>query len=105
MNVFYYSTKEKRAPGYGCVAGYVDGGKTCQMMSSAPVDAAVAELFLAAVTPAQVDVALRALDEYTIVERILPCRKNYTWCVCRPTSTHVVGRTIPRSWRGTPAGW
>jgi DNA invertase Pin-like site-specific DNA recombinase len=64
MSVFYYSTKEKRAPGYGCVAGYVDGGKTCQMMSSAPVDAAVAELFLAAVTPAQVDVALRALDEY-----------------------------------------
>jgi hypothetical protein len=34
------------------------------MMSSAPVDAAVAELFLAAVTPAQVDVALRALDAY-----------------------------------------
>jgi DNA invertase Pin-like site-specific DNA recombinase len=64
MSVFYYSTKEKRAPGYGCVAGYVDGGTTCQMMSSAPVDAAVAELFLAAVTPAQVDVALRALDAY-----------------------------------------
>jgi hypothetical protein len=34
------------------------------MMSSTPVDAAVAELFLAAVTPAQVDVALRALDAY-----------------------------------------
>ena len=59
-----YATKEKRAPGYGCVAGYVDGGATCQMMSSAPVDAAVAELFLTAVTPAQVDVALRALDAY-----------------------------------------
>jgi hypothetical protein len=64
MSVFYYSTKEKRAPGYGCVAGNVDGGPTCQMMSSAPVDAAVTELFLAAVTPAQVDVALRALDAY-----------------------------------------
>jgi DNA invertase Pin-like site-specific DNA recombinase len=64
MNVFYYSTKEKRAPGYGCVAAYVDGGPTCQMMSSAPVDTAVSELFLAAVTPAQVDVALRALDAY-----------------------------------------
>jgi hypothetical protein len=34
------------------------------MMSSAPVDAAVTEMFLAAVTPAQVDVALRALDAY-----------------------------------------
>jgi hypothetical protein len=64
MSVFYYSTKEKRAPGYGCVAGYGNGGPTCQMMSSAPVDAAVTELFLAAVTPAQVEVALRALDAY-----------------------------------------
>jgi DNA invertase Pin-like site-specific DNA recombinase len=64
MSVFYYSTKEKRAPGYGCVAEYVNGGPTCQMMSSAPVDAAVTELFLAAVTPAQVEVALRALDAY-----------------------------------------
>jgi DNA invertase Pin-like site-specific DNA recombinase len=64
MNIFYYSKKEKRAPGYGCVAAYVNGGATCQMMSSAPVDAAVAELFLAAVTPAQVEVALRALDAY-----------------------------------------
>ena len=61
MSVFYYSTKEKRAPGYGCVAGYVDGGATCQMMSSAPVDAAVAELFLAAVTPAQVGAAVAEL--------------------------------------------
>jgi DNA invertase Pin-like site-specific DNA recombinase len=64
MSVFSYSTKEKRAPGYGCVAGYANGGPTCQMMSSAPVDAAVTELFLAAVTPAQVEVALRALDAY-----------------------------------------
>lgn len=64
MSMFYYSTKEKRAPGYGCVAGYADGGKTCQMMSSTPVDAAVAELFLAAVTPAQVGVALLALDAH-----------------------------------------
>jgi DNA invertase Pin-like site-specific DNA recombinase len=64
MSMFHYSTKEKRAPGYGCVAAYANGGATCQMMSSAPVDAAVTELFLAAVTPAQVDVALRALDAY-----------------------------------------
>jgi DNA invertase Pin-like site-specific DNA recombinase len=64
MSMFHYSTREKRAPGYGCVAAYANGGKTCQMMSSAPVDAAVTELFLAAVTPAQVDVALRALDAY-----------------------------------------
>jgi DNA invertase Pin-like site-specific DNA recombinase len=66
MSMFHYSTKEKRAPGYGCVAAYANGGPTCQMMSSAPVDAAVAELFLAAVTPAQVDVALRALDAFEV---------------------------------------
>lgn len=65
MSVFHYSTKEKRAPSYCCVAGYIDGEtKTCQMMSSAPIDAAVAEQFLAAVTPAQVDVALRALEAF-----------------------------------------
>jgi DNA invertase Pin-like site-specific DNA recombinase len=65
MAVFTYSTKEKRAPGYGCVAAYQDGAaSTCQMMSLAPVDAAVTELFLAAVTPAQVEIALHALDEY-----------------------------------------
>jgi DNA invertase Pin-like site-specific DNA recombinase len=65
LSVFTYSTKEKRAPGYGCVAGYQDGGEsTCQMMSSAPVDAAVTTLFLTAVTPAQVEIALHALDEY-----------------------------------------
>jgi DNA invertase Pin-like site-specific DNA recombinase len=65
MTVFTYSTKEKRAPGYGCVAAYLNGAAaTCQMMSSAPVDAAVTELFLAAVTPAQLDIALHALDQY-----------------------------------------
>ena len=65
MSVFYYSTKEKRAPGYGCVAAYTNGAAgSCQMMSSTPVDSAVVEQFLAAVTPAQVDVALRTLDAY-----------------------------------------
>jgi DNA invertase Pin-like site-specific DNA recombinase len=64
MTVYTYATAEKRAPGYGCAAAYRDGAaRTCQMMSSIPVDGAVTELFLAAVTPAQVDVALHALDE------------------------------------------
>jgi hypothetical protein len=65
MSVFHCSTKEKRAPGHGCVAGYLDGAaRTCQMMSSAPIDAAVAERFLAEVTPAQVDVAMRAVEAF-----------------------------------------
>jgi hypothetical protein len=63
--IFTYSTKEKRAPSYGCVAAYQDGGaSTCQMLSSAPVDAAVTERFLTAVTPAEMEIALHALDEY-----------------------------------------
>ena len=36
MSVLYYSTKEKRAPGYGCFYEYHrHGGKTCQCFSSA----------------------------------------------------------------------
>src|SRR5262249_11881492 len=63
LSVFYYSTKEKRAPGYGCVYAYSrHGGATCQMMSSAGVDGAVTELFLSAVSPAKLGVALRALE-------------------------------------------
>ena len=41
LSVFTYSTKEKRAPGYGCVYAYNrHGGATCPMMSSAGIDAA-----------------------------------------------------------------
>jgi DNA invertase Pin-like site-specific DNA recombinase len=63
LSVFYYSTKEKRAPGYGCVYAYNrHGGATCQMMSSSAVDAAVTELFLSAVSPAKLEIALHALE-------------------------------------------
>jgi hypothetical protein len=64
MSVFYYSTKEKRAPGYGCVQEYNrHGGAACQFMSSAGIDEAVAQLFLSAVSPAKIDIALQALEE------------------------------------------
>jgi len=64
MTVLYYSTKEKRAPGYGCFYEYHrHGGETCQCFSSAGVDAAVAELFLDVVSPAKIDIALPALEE------------------------------------------
>lgn len=64
MTVLYYSTKEKRAPGYGCFYEYHrHGGETCQCFSSAGVDAAVAELFLDVVSPAKIDIALHALEE------------------------------------------
>jgi hypothetical protein len=61
--VFTYSTKEKRAPGYGCVYAYNrHGGATCQMVSSAGIDAAITELFLSAVSPAKLEIALQALE-------------------------------------------
>ncbi|MGE5296063.1 MAG: recombinase family protein [Solirubrobacterales bacterium] len=64
MSVLYYSTKEKRAPGYGCFYEYHrHGGKTCQCFSSAGVDAAVARLFLDVVSPAKIEIALHALEE------------------------------------------
>jgi DNA invertase Pin-like site-specific DNA recombinase len=64
MSVLYYSTKEKRAPGYGCLYEYHrHGGETCQCFSSAGVDAAVAGLFLDVVSPAKIEIALHALEE------------------------------------------
>ncbi len=66
MTVLYYSTKEKRAPGYGCFYEYNRrGGKTCQCFSSAGVDAAVARLFLDVVSPAKIEIALHALEDWS----------------------------------------
>jgi len=65
MSVLYYSTKEKRSPGYGCFHQYQrHGGSTCQCFSSSGVDEAVTNLFLSVVSPAKVEIALRALDEW-----------------------------------------
>lgn len=65
MTVYHYSSKEKRAPGYGCVYDYQYKGSdsTCQMMSSAGIDDAVAKEFLHVVSPAKIDIALQALEE------------------------------------------
>ena len=64
MSVNSYSTKEKRVPSYGCYHEYQrHGGATCQTMTSRGVDDAITELFLDAVRPAKVDVALQALTE------------------------------------------
>jgi DNA invertase Pin-like site-specific DNA recombinase len=64
MSVLYYSTKEKRAPGYGCFYEYHrHGGQTCQCFSAAGVDAAVAKVFLDVVSPAKIEIALHALEE------------------------------------------
>ncbi len=64
MTVNSYSTKDKRVPSYGCYHEYQQhGGATCQTMTSRGVDEAITELFLDAVRPAKVDIALQALSE------------------------------------------
>jgi len=64
MRIYHYSTKEHRAPGYACVYEYVRHGRTpCQSMSTRGIDEAIAELFLSAVSPAKIEIALRAMEE------------------------------------------
>jgi hypothetical protein len=58
MSVQNRAVKESRSPSYVCGRGYQDGEeKTCQCMTSRPIDAAVVEAFLAAVSPISVRVA------------------------------------------------
>ena len=65
MAVFYYSTKEKRAPGYGCVHAYHrHGGATCQCDELDERGCTRSrELFFDAVSPAKIEIALHALEE------------------------------------------
>jgi DNA invertase Pin-like site-specific DNA recombinase len=56
---------EKRSPSYICQASYHNGDadKICQSMTSRPVDAAIAEAFLEAVSPLGVEVGFRVLEQ------------------------------------------
>lgn len=64
MRIQHYATREKRAPAYTCDQAYqTEGGASCPCMSAQGVDAAVTTLLLHAVSPAKVDIALRALQE------------------------------------------
>ena len=64
MSVLHYSTKEQRSPGYGCFYAYHrHGGSTCQCMSATGIDEVVTDLFLSAVSPARIEIALQALEE------------------------------------------
>jgi hypothetical protein len=64
MSVQNRAAKESRSPSYICGRGYQDGDdKICQSMTSRPVDAAVVEAFLAAVSPISVQVASKVLDQ------------------------------------------
>jgi DNA invertase Pin-like site-specific DNA recombinase len=64
MSVQNRSVKESRSPSYVCVHGYQNGEeKSCQCMTSRPIDAAVVEALLAAISPANVRVATQVMDQ------------------------------------------
>ena len=74
MSVQNRSVKESRSPSYLCTHGYQNGDeKTCQSMTSRPIDAAVVEAFLAAITPVNVRVATQVMDQ---IEQELVCQKR-----------------------------
>ena len=64
MSVQYHGAKPTRSPSYLCQLGYQDGAeRICQSMSSRPVDAAVVESFLEAVSPLSLAVSLQVLEQ------------------------------------------
>jgi DNA invertase Pin-like site-specific DNA recombinase len=73
MSVQNRAAKENRSPSYICGRGYQDGDeKICQSMTSRPVDAAVVEVFLAAISPLSLQVTTQLLDQveqHLVVQR------------------------------------
>jgi DNA invertase Pin-like site-specific DNA recombinase len=65
MGVQHPSTKEKRSPAYLCQLGQQQEGqeRLCQSMTARPVDAAVTQAFLEAVSPLGLEVATQVLDQ------------------------------------------
>jgi hypothetical protein len=64
MSVQNRSVKESRSPSYVCMQGYQNGEeKTCQCMTSRPLDAAVVEAFLVAISPINLQVATQVMDQ------------------------------------------
>jgi DNA invertase Pin-like site-specific DNA recombinase len=64
MSVQYHGPKPTRSPSYLCQLGYQDGDeRICQSMSSRPLDAAVVEAFLEAVSPLSLAVSLQVLEQ------------------------------------------
>jgi DNA invertase Pin-like site-specific DNA recombinase len=65
MSVQHPCTKEKRSPAYLCQLGQQQEGQEslCQSMTAQPVDAAVVQAFLEAVSPLGVEVAARVLEQ------------------------------------------
>jgi len=65
MSVNSYSAKEQRRPAYICQRAYQAEGAphVCQSMSGGPIDDAIVEMFLEAMTPAQLEVSLQVVRQ------------------------------------------
>ena len=64
MQVNTYSVRERRKPSYICCRDYAEGAAhICQSMNSKPIDEVVVALFLEAMAPAQIEVAMRVVDK------------------------------------------
>jgi DNA invertase Pin-like site-specific DNA recombinase len=64
MSVQHHAVTEQRSSIYLCARGYQEGDdRICQSMTSRPVDAAVTQAFLEAVSPLCLQVSLRVLDQ------------------------------------------
>jgi DNA invertase Pin-like site-specific DNA recombinase len=64
MGVQHHAAREQRSSTYLCDRAYAEGAAhLCQSMTARPVDAAVVEAFLDAVSPLQLEVSLRVLDQ------------------------------------------
>jgi len=64
MSVQNRAAREHRSPSYLCGRGYQDGDETtCQSMTSRPIDAAVVEAFLSAVSPSNLRVSMQVLEQ------------------------------------------
>lgn len=64
MSVNSYSARERRRPSYLCAHAYGEGAaQTCQSMTSKPIDEGVVSLLFEALAPAQITIALQAVEQ------------------------------------------
>jgi DNA invertase Pin-like site-specific DNA recombinase len=72
MGVNSHSMREQRRPSYICSHAYSEGAvHTCQSMTSKPVDDLVVSLFFQALEPAQIEIALQAVEQLQKERQIL----------------------------------
>ena len=72
MGVNTYSVRERRKPSYICNHQYNEGAAhTCQSMCAKPIDERVVALFLEAMAPAQIELALQVVENLREEKRAL----------------------------------